>query len=309
MIQNAVARAWRRRGALRSTRAGRVFVADLGGTHAGPTILVLHGAPTSSFDWHRVAPALASAWRVVLFDYVGSGFSDKPDRSYDPALHADTACEVMQALTLERVVLVVHDLGATVAGELMRRAAEGLLDVRIAGCVVLNASLYRAHTQFTSVQRALLAQPDAFLATLAGVSVETRIQRIRDALAGFMADPARVPVEDLDALAQLVVHADGDCLLPRTIRYIEHRLRDERRYAGVLEAHVAPVAAIWGAADPLAPLEMVTALRAARPSLGVTLLEGVGHFPMLEAPSLVTDALQRHFAEWKGGATVVGCRR
>jgi pimeloyl-ACP methyl ester carboxylesterase len=80
------------------------------------------------------------------------------------------------------------------------------------------------------------------------------------------------------------------------VRYIGIGSRRGARCA----THAAPVAAIWGAADRVAPLEIAEALRAARPSLRVTPLEGVGHFPMLEAPSLVTEALKRHLADWTG---------
>lgn len=59
------------------------------------------------------------------------------------------------------------------------------------------------------------------------------------------------------------------------------------RWSGALETHPAPLAVIWGDADPGAPVAMAERLRAARPDLDWVRLPGVGHFPMLEVPSSV----------------------
>ena len=62
---------------------------------AGPErtspLLILHGFPTSSFDFHRVVDRLATDRRVLLFDMLGYGLSDKPDRAYSFGLQADIA--------------------------------------------------------------------------------------------------------------------------------------------------------------------------------------------------------------------------
>lgn len=59
------------------------------------------------------------------------------------------------------------------------------------------------------------------------------------------------------------------------------------RRSGALEHHPAPLAVIWGDADPGAPVAMAERLREARPDLDWVRLPGVGHFPMLEVPSSV----------------------
>ena len=85
--------AWRARGRHRTVGGDRIFVVDVPptGTPAAAPLLVLHGFPTSSFDFHRVVDALAADRRVVLFDYPGYGLSDKPDRPYRLVDHADMA--------------------------------------------------------------------------------------------------------------------------------------------------------------------------------------------------------------------------
>src|SRR5947207_12338606 len=66
---------WRARGKMLETRDGRVFAVDTGG--AGTPVLVLHGFPTSSFDFAAALEHLRGR-RVVLFDFLGFGLSDKP---------------------------------------------------------------------------------------------------------------------------------------------------------------------------------------------------------------------------------------
>ena len=60
-------------------------------------LLVIHGFPTSSFDYADVLPALAAHRRVVLMDMVGCGLSSKPDVPYTIALQADVVEGVVAA--------------------------------------------------------------------------------------------------------------------------------------------------------------------------------------------------------------------
>ena len=66
---------WRDGGRSLTTPAGSVFVRSAPGD--GPTILLLHGYPSSSFDYRQVVPHLAGrAW--LTLDFLGFGLSDKP---------------------------------------------------------------------------------------------------------------------------------------------------------------------------------------------------------------------------------------
>ena len=60
------------------TRAGRIFARSHG---SGPPLLLLHGFPQTHVMWHRVAPALAEKFSVVLMDLRGYGWSDAPRSS------------------------------------------------------------------------------------------------------------------------------------------------------------------------------------------------------------------------------------
>ena len=84
--------------------------------------------------------------------------------------------------------------------------------------------------------------------------------------------------------AAQVVHDDGHRVLPRLIRYIEERRANERRFTGAIETDPSPLHIVWGLDDPIAVPSMVDTLLDARPDATATRLEGVGHYPMVEAP-------------------------
>ncbi len=83
---------------------------------AGPTTFVLvHGVPTSSYEWRNVIPGLTARGRVVAPDLVGFGASDRPDVDLDLDDHVAYLGAFLDELALDDVILVVHDLGS-VAG-------------------------------------------------------------------------------------------------------------------------------------------------------------------------------------------------
>ena len=77
-----------------------------------------------------VVDRLAVDRRVVLFDLLGYGLSEKPDLSYRLALQADIAVALVGRLGLDHLALLTHDVGDTVGGELLARQLEGILGRR-----------------------------------------------------------------------------------------------------------------------------------------------------------------------------------
>ena len=91
--------------------------------HAGQgrPLLLLHGHPQTQVMWHRVAPALAERFHVVLMDLRGYGDSGRPPpvpEQYTKREMALDALAVMRALGHERFQVLAHDRGARVAHRL-----------------------------------------------------------------------------------------------------------------------------------------------------------------------------------------------
>jgi haloacetate dehalogenase len=96
--------------------AGQIF-ARVGGS--GPPLLCLHGYPQTHVCWHRLAPALAREYTVVVMDLRGYGESSTPASDaghtvYSKRAMAEDCIAVMQALGHERFMVMGHDRGARV---------------------------------------------------------------------------------------------------------------------------------------------------------------------------------------------------
>lgn len=246
-------------------------------------LVIIHGFPTSAFDYAGIVDRLAARRRVVLCDLLGFGLSAKPDRPYTMALQADVVAGVLAALGVDRCALMTHDMGDTVGGELLARSIDGTWAVEVTRRVVTNGSIYIEIAQLTAGQQMLLAQPDEVLAQ--GLGPELMAGSLVATLAPGHAD---VP---MGGHAELVCHADGDRLLARIIRYIEERRANERRFTGAIEEHPSPLHVVWGPEDPIAVAEMARRLVAARPDATLAWVDSAGHYPMVEDPEAFLAAI------------------
>lgn len=289
---NSAMAEWERRGRRVATPAGNVFVIDEPGRGSGrDPILVLHGFPTCSYDWAPVLESLASHGRVVLFDFPGYGLSDKPDRAYSLFDQADVVEALAAELGLTSVVLVTHDMGDSVGGELLARDLDAKLEFSVSGRVLTNGSIYLGLAQLTDGQKILEALPDESLPEDSGIDAAGMVTALRATLA-----PGATGVDaELETLAEMVVLGGGNRLLPRLIRYLSERREHETRWTGAIESHPSPLAIVWGELDPIAVVAMAERLHAARPDARLTRLDGLGHYPMLEDPARFGAAISDAF--------------
>jgi pimeloyl-ACP methyl ester carboxylesterase len=285
---------WDAIGTRRELCGHAVFTVDVPaiGPEAHAPLLVLHGFPTSSFDYAAVLDGLRAGRRVLLVDMLGYGLSDKPDQAYTMALQADIAAAFVAQLELDRIALLTHDMGDTVGGELLARRAEGSWRVEITQRVVTNGSIYIEQAHLTNGQLLLLGLPDEVLAPGIPINEGTLTQSLRDTFSpATPLVPDGWPEDPVPPAAAQVVHNDGHLVLPRLIRYIEERRANERRFTGGIESDPSPLHVVWGLDDPIAVPSMVDTLLAARPDATAVRLENVGHYPMVEAPARFLDAV------------------
>jgi pimeloyl-ACP methyl ester carboxylesterase len=113
----------------------------------------------------------------------------------------------------------------------------------------------------------------------------------RAGLAGTFPPDAQPAADELDAQWELVHRERGDLLMPRLVRYIEERRVHEARWTGAIETHPAPLRIVWGDVDPVAVWPMAERLAAARADADLVRLRGIAHWPMIEAPDAVADAV------------------
>jgi pimeloyl-ACP methyl ester carboxylesterase len=116
-----------------------VFYREAGHEQA-PVVLLLHGFPTSSFQFRALIPRLADRYRVIAPDYPGFGFTEVPEpRHYKYSFDAlaKTTMAFTDALKLERYALYVFDYGAPVGFRLAMERPE-----RVTGIVSQNGNAY-----------------------------------------------------------------------------------------------------------------------------------------------------------------------
>jgi pimeloyl-ACP methyl ester carboxylesterase len=287
---------WERVGQQRQLDGYRVFTIDAPaiGDEVHEPLLVLHGFPTSSFDYAAVLDPLRAGRRVLLLDGLGYGLSAKPDRHYTLALQADLAAAFVAELGISRLSLLTHDVGDTVGGELLARRSVGAWPVEVIRRVITNGSIYIEQAHLTNGQQFLLSLPDEKLAPEAPLTAATLTRSLRDTFSpAVVLPPAGSPTDPLPATVEQIMRDEGHLILPRLIRYIEERRANEARFTGAIESDPSPLHIVWGLDDPIAVPSMVDTLSAARPGATVERLEGVGHYPMVEAPARFVAAALR----------------
>jgi pimeloyl-ACP methyl ester carboxylesterase len=282
---SAEAEAWRGRGRMVEACGHQIFVIDEG-AGGGTPLLVIHGFPTSSYDFHQVWPALAAKRRVVALDLPGFGFSSKPaDYSYSLLEQADVVEVVARRLGLEKVHVWAHDMGTSVATELLARREAGLLHFALDRLVLMNGSVHAEMARLTPSQK-LLRRPwlGPFFARIA--SRRTYVWQLRRILA------RELPREELDDQYSLLRRDGGYLRLPAIIRYYDERIRFRRRWIGALEKLDRPALILWGERDPVAVIAIAEKLAGETPGAKLVRLPGVGHFPQLETPAEVVAQLE-----------------
>ena len=276
---------WRARGQFVRLLGRTVFAVDAG-PRTGEPILLLHGFPTSSFDFHLALGRLARDRRVVAHDHLGFGFSDKPkDFSYSLVEQTDVALMVWQRLGITRGHVIAHDYGTSIATELCARRERGLLPVEMLSLTLTNGSVHRelAHLQPSQV----ILQDKRWGPVFARLATKFvfRLQMRR-----LLGSGASVSDDELDGMWAGIRHDDGHLRLPEISSYLDERVRYRERWIGALTRFDRPAHVLWGHQDPIAVPLMAETITAEIPTAKLTWLKDLGHYPMLERPSEWADA-------------------
>ena len=282
---------WKAKGTyFRSTKAGdlKVFVQEVGNPAALPdrTLLLLHGFPESSFSYHLVVEGLMDGFeRIILFDFPGYGFSDKPKTGYSYSLleQADVALEVWNHFGVTGGHLLAHDMGDSVATELIAREVEHSLPEWFSpgfqSYTFTNGSMVLELAELRIIQKLLLTRLGPFVSKLS----TKRIFRHQVKSAHGMA-----PLDEMEItrLWNMVVQSDGNKITYLTIKYLNDRkLYEAKRWLPAVSDTKVPIHICWGDKDHVAKVEIAHYLKKkVCPNAHLTIMEGAGHFCQLGSP-------------------------
>lgn len=272
----------------------RVRVAEAG---RGPPIVLLHGWPEFSLTWEPVMDRLADRFRLIAPDLRGFGGTDRPPGPpADAARHAADVVALLDALGLDRVGLVAHDVGGAVAQVLGREHADRLRGMVLFGFAYPGigartaAPSHLIEIWYQSFHRLPLA------AELVGASRDT----VRTYIGHFLRhwahrkdafDPVLERfVDEYREPGRLQGGFDWyEAAAPSRIAMMEGR-------APALPPITVPTCVRWPAHDPLFPYGWTDRLGETFANLDLAPFEGVGHFPHREDPDRAAALIGRCFA-------------
>jgi pimeloyl-ACP methyl ester carboxylesterase len=289
---------WRAGGGIERVDGHQIFVRRDEGN--GPLLLFLHGFPSSSYDWREVLPLLGARATLAL-DFLGFGLSDKPrDSVYSLFGQADIV-ERLVGDEARPVIVVAHDMGTSVATELLARDLEGRLSFEIRGALLFNGGMIVERASLTWAQQALRSPLGPLVARLSNrplfVSQFGRLFSEAHPLSAAEAQDQRA----------LWRHADGDRLAHRLIKYIDERQAHAPRWHGAIRDWPGQLQFAWGMRDPVATPNVLAGLRELRPAAPVRELADLGHYPQIEAPARITAEIEEIVsAAAQAGPTALG---
>lgn len=250
----------------------------------GPTILLLHGYPSSSFDYQGIVPHLAGrAW--LTLDFLGFGLSDKPrPHRYSLLEQADIVQAVVAEFAPGPVVLVAHDMGTSVTTELLARDLQGHLPFELQKVVLTNGSVILRRASLRPIQKVLRGPFGPVVARLSNKATFSR------EFGRLFSASHPLSAEEADAQWALMSYNRGHRIAHLLISYLDERERYAERWHGAVRDWPKPLSFLWALDDPVATTNVLDGLRELRPAADVVELPGVGHYPQVEVPEVFTRA-------------------
>jgi pimeloyl-ACP methyl ester carboxylesterase len=255
---------------------------------------MLHGFPDNLRIFEKVAPLLSSAGRrVVLFDFLGFGASDKPGAGYSFEQQVSDLVAVVDALNLDTVIPVAHDAGGPAAVNFALRFPRRNAAVALLNSFYANAETLRfpefigffAIPSLSALSQHFLRKPELFAELLQFQRGQFRAALADDKRAGY--DEFLGPLIDENFRRQ---PGAGPAFGQMTALLLPEVARNDGHLAELEQLDI-PFRLIWGAEDPYLNIgvaeELATHLRTAT----VTLLDGAGHWPQIDQPTEVAQAL------------------
>lgn len=282
-------------------RATRYHVQDVAGLEifyreAGPrdapTILLLHGFPTSSHMFRDLIPLLSDTFHLVAPDYPGFGNSATPGLAVFEYTF-DHLAEVMEGfverLGLQRYAMYVQDFGGPVGFRLAARRPE-----RVAALLVQNANAYEEGVTEVLRSVVLRAWTERSPETLAGLRPLFELPSTKRQYLEGVADPSLVS-PDAWQHAQWGMERPGnkDIQLALHANYGSNVERYEQ-WHDYFRRHQPPTLVVWGKGDFVFSEGGAHAYARDLKTIETHVLEGAGHFALeTHAPEIA-----RHIREF-----------
>lgn len=275
---------WRQAGQFFDWQGRRIFYRLDG---QGPCLLLIHGYPVSSYDWHAVWDDLCNDFTLIAPDMLGMGLSDKPaDFDYTIAQHAQMHLALLEHLQIDQTRVVAHDLGVSVVQEMLAVSQEGSTGPNVTDITFLNGGLCPEAYRPRWIQRLLASACGDWIGPKIG---QATFEKTLRQLFGAHTQPSTVLLADFWALYE---HGGGRLMNHRVGRFWQDRLAQRDRLVNATLNAATPMRLINGAADPNSGWHMAQAFKQLKADAQVIELDAIGHWPQIEAARDVADAIR-----------------
>ena len=281
--------AWRKQGETLELLGHSIFVVDSSRDDTSrqdlPTILLIHGFPTSSWDWQPIWNALSQDFRLIALDMLGFGFSNKPTQHhYSIHGQADLVEALLQLKHIQSVHVLAHDYGDTVAQELLARQLDGSGVSEWQSCCFLNGGLFPETHRALLTQKLLLSPIGKWLNRLSGY------KNFSSSFSSVFGAETKPSPEALSQFWWLINQNSGKHVFHNLITYINDRIEHRARWVAALQTSSIPLGLINGSVDPVSGEHMVRRYQELNCRLDyLAELALIGHYPQVEAPKEVGD--------------------
>ncbi|XP_038074007.1 mesoderm-specific transcript protein-like isoform X1 [Patiria miniata] len=265
-----------------------------GQSAANRVVLILHGFPSSTFDWYKMWDGLASHFgRVIAPDFIGFGLSDKPKgHSYTMFEQADIVESLLAKLGVQQVHILAHDMGDTVAQELIARQnalikSKKKSSLKILSVCLTNGGILPETLEIRFTQKLML---NPWIAPI-GTRVTNRLI-FRKAFGEVFGERTQPTMDEFEDHWALMRWNDGNLIAHDQIQYLPQRYANRDKWVGALQETKIPLHLIYGPADPINPPNtFLKRYKMLMPNSGVTeLSDHISHYPQLEDPDSVFQA-------------------
>lgn len=279
---------WQSMGSRFEHKGHSIFFQDsqLGDT----TLILIHGFPTASWDWHKQWQALSKSYRVITLDLIGYGFSDKPKKyHYSIFDQADLIVRLLRQLNITEAHIVAHDYGDTVTQELLARELEAdpnrQNSFSILSACLLNGGLFPEAHKPKLIQTLLISPIGRWVGRLINQ------RSFSKNLNAVFAEGSKPTQKEIDEYWYMTKLQNGHHISHKLIKYMAERVENRQRWVGALQNTKVPLRLINGSADTISGEHMVKRYEELVPNPDVIRILDAGHYPQLEAPEKVLLAI------------------
>ena len=264
-----------------------IFYREAGPTHA-PTLLLLHGFPSSSHMFRDLIPALADTYHIVAPDYPGFGLSGMPDPvdfSYTFDHLADVMAQWTESIGLSRYTLHMHDYGAPIGFRLALAHP-----TRVEGLVIQNGNAYMEglsenFAPLISYMNAPSPETEASVRGLLSAST-TRFQYLQG-----VQRPEEVEPENWVYDQYFLDHPGNDQIQLALFRDYKTNLPLYPAWQEYLRTHRPPTLIAWGKNDPFFRSDGARLFLRDVPDAELHLLD-TGHFALADHASEIAGLIR-----------------